>query len=106
MDRLAKVYFQGRFAGMLAKHAQGYSFRYDGEYLKTGPAIAYALPLSERPFDSEVLHPCFENLLAEGWLLGVQSHSERIDPTDKFGILLANGSDLAGAISIEVDDDL
>ncbi len=106
MDRVARVFYQGRLAGLLSQTEHGFTFRYDKQYLKEGPAIAYTLPLSHQDFESVDLHPCFENLLAEGWMLGVQSQVERIDPSDRFGLLVANGLDLVGAITVEAENEL
>jgi serine/threonine-protein kinase HipA len=42
----------------------------------------------------------FENLVAEGWLRKVQAQAQRISEGDRFGLLLENGRDLVGAITV------
>jgi serine/threonine-protein kinase HipA len=46
------------------------------------------------------LHPFFDNLVAEGWLRNAQARALKIDPNDRFALLLAFGRDCAGAVSI------
>lgn len=41
-----------------------------------------------------------ENLVAEGWLKKIQSQAQKIDENDSFGLLLENGKDLTGAVTI------
>ena len=45
--------------------------------------------------------PFFENLVSEGWLRKLQSQQQKIDENDRFGLLLANGGDLVGAVTVE-----
>lgn len=104
MGRLGWVYFQNRLAGTLQETDEDYIFSYDSSYLKTGVAIAYTLPISEFPYHSSTLHPFFENLLSEGWLLMIQTQFEHLDPMDKFGLLITHGSDLCGAVRVEASD--
>ena len=42
----------------------------------------------------------FENLVSEGWLRKLQSQEQKIDENDRFGLLLMNGRDLVGAVTI------
>lgn len=103
MDRVVKraqVYQGGVLAGELSLIAGEHVFTYDAGYLSVGPAISFGLPLRKEPFVSKELHPFFAGLVSEGWLLNVQSQAQRIDKYDKFGLLLANGLDLVGAVTI------
>ena len=103
MDRIVKranVYQGGMLAGELSVIDADYVFTYDAAYLSVGPAISFGLPLRKEPFVVKELHPFFAGLVSEGWLLNVQSQSQRIDKNDKFGLLLANGLDLVGAVTI------
>ena len=102
-----KVYYGDTFAGILAQEAGGRCvFTYDESYLQTSlPAISYTLPLRAAPHLSEYgLHPFFGNLCAEGWLKDVQAQALSLRGDDRFPLLLAFGTDLAGAVSI-IDPD-
>ena len=101
MDRVANVFFNGRFAGVLAQHEDRYSFTYDSEYLAGGAPLSFHLPLQEATFKSGDLFPFFENLASEGWLRSIQARSQKIDENDRLGLLIDNGSDLVGAVTIE-----
>ena len=102
-----KVYYGDTFAGILSQEAGGRCvFAYDESYLQTSlPAISYTLPLRDEPHLSEYgLHPFFGNLCAEGWLKDVQAKALSLRGDDRFPLLLAFGTDLAGAVSI-IDPD-
>ena len=102
MDRKVAVYHNERQAGLLIQHGQkSYSFQYDTQYIATGLPIAFRLPLQKESFHSETLFPFFENLASEGWLLHLQSTQQKIDERDTFSLLIANGEDLVGAISLK-----
>jgi serine/threonine-protein kinase HipA len=101
MDRRAIVFYQNRRAGELRETANGYRFTYDLDYLADGVPVSYRLPLREAPYDSETLPAFFLNLVSEGWLRQVQSQTQKIDSADSFGLLLANGLDLVGAVTIK-----
>lgn len=101
MGRVAHVYFNERLAGTLTEDSERYIFQYDDGYLCGGTPISFHLPLQEGPFESQTLMPFFENLAAEGWLLSLQSRLQKIDESDRFGLLLKNGADLVGAVTIK-----
>lgn len=101
MGRLANVYYQGRLAGVIKNIEDEYIFTYDDEYLVGGIPLSFRLPLREEPFISEELMPFFENLVSEGWLRKLQSQQQKIDEHDRFGLLLSNGKDLVGAVTVE-----
>ncbi|MFY0664674.1 MAG: HipA N-terminal domain-containing protein [Natronospirillum sp.] len=98
--RQGTVSLCGRTAGLLEETPDGFRFTYDTEYVQAGPAIFHELPLQSSPFTSPTLFACFENLVSEGWLRAQQSATQRIDENDRFGLLLANGLDLTGAITV------
>ena len=100
MDRLAKVYFEGRLAGELSQSVDGFRFRYDEDYLAGGTPLSFHLPLTEGAYVSRRLFPFFENLVSEGWLRKLQSRQQKIDESDRFGLLLLNGEDLVGAVTV------
>lgn len=98
-----KIYYNDTFAGILSQESGGRCvFTYDEDYLQsTLPAISYTLPLQAEPHLSEYgLHPFFDNLCAEGWLKNVQSRALGLRRDDRFSLLLAFGTDLAGAVSV------
>ncbi|MCY4233428.1 MAG: HipA domain-containing protein [Bacteroidetes bacterium] len=98
-----KVYYKDTFAGILRQEPDGrYRFTYDETYLQsTLPDISYSLPLQAEPhLGDHGLHPFFDNLCAEGWLKNAQTRALGRKGKDRFALLLAFGSDLAGAVSI------
>lgn len=105
--RQGYVFANGKLAGMLSEYknnngAESYSFEYYPEYINQEQSpIGYHFPLSSKPYTYDVLHPFFTNLVSEGWVRVFQAKKSRLDKRDDFGLLLANGSDLIGAISVK-----
>lgn len=97
----AIVYMYGRLAGYHERSGRGVKFQYDGDYLKSGAPLSLSLPLRVEPFESNGLPPYFSGLCSEGWLRRIQAFEQRIDPSDDFTLLINNGRDLAGAVTIE-----
>ena len=98
-----KIYYKDTFAGILSQEAGGRCvFTYDESYLQSSlPAISYTLPLRAEPHLSEYgLHSFFDNLCAEGWLKNAQARALGLRRDDPFSLLLAFGTDLAGAVSV------
>ena len=62
--------------------------------------ISLTLPLREEPYPHRTLHPFFENLLPEGWLLQLATQKLKISKDDAFGLLLATCADCVGAIEV------
>jgi len=105
VGRVANVFFSGRLAGVLEQLERGYRFTYDRTYLAGGTPLSFHLPMREEPYASKEMMPFFENLTSEGWLRNIQSREQRIDETDRFGLLLANGRDLVGAVTVTPQTD-
>ena len=104
--RRGKVFVQGRYAGMVEETEDGYSFAYDSGYLEAnGPAVSLTIPLREEPFFSETLFPFFDGLIPEGWLLSVVTRNWKLDPEDRFGLLLVSCEDSIGDVSVKNADD-
>ena len=104
--RRGKVFVQGRYAGMVEETEGGYSFAYDSGYLEAnGPAVSLTIPLQEEPFFSETLFPFFDGLIPEGWLLSVVTKNWKLDPEDRFGLLLVSCEDSIGDVSVKNADD-
>jgi len=98
----AKVFFQENFAGVLTEDENGYTFAYNVDYLqkKDVKAISLTLPLSEKPYNSQVLFPFFDGLIPEGWLLDIAEQSWKINLRDRMSLLLACCKDCIGAVSV------
>ena len=103
--RTAYVYVRNVFAGTLKETDVGYSFIYDSEYLASGSAasVSLTLTLTDEPYFSHTLFSFFDGLIPEGWLLGVVSRNWKIDPNDRFGLLLIACKDSIGNVSISED---
>jgi|GEM_PF-275605 len=103
--RRAIVSLAGRRVGVLEETYRGSRFVYDKTYIESRNAIPISptLPLNAVSFESNGLHPFFANLLPEGGRLDTVSQRLRIDRNDRFGVLLATGSDGIGAVEIHWD---
>lgn len=100
--RRALVRLDGRPVGTFVETERGTRFTYDPDWLRLPDAVpvSLALPLRSEPYDWPGLHPVFENLLPEGWLLGIATTKLKIAPDDGFGLLLATCADCVGAVEI------
>jgi len=100
--RQALVRLDGQPVGTFVETERGTRFTYDTDWLRHPNAvpISLALPLRSEPYDWPGLHPVFENLLPEGWLLGIATTKLKIAPDDGFGLLLATCADCVGAVEI------
>lgn len=103
-NREGAVLANGEFAGYIREfrhdNRDTFTFQYTPEYLATGCPVGNAFPLQETAFEFDALPPFFENLISEGWIRTHQSKHVRLDKQDSFGLLLANGDDLIGALSV------
>ncbi|MDR1162199.1 MAG: HipA N-terminal domain-containing protein [Tannerellaceae bacterium] len=99
----AKVYMYNTMAGVLTEDENGYTFEYDPVYLATGKAesISLTLPLTDKPYISNLLHPFFDGLIPEGWLLDIAEKNWKINNRDRMSLLLACCKDCIGAVSIQ-----
>ncbi len=100
--RTAYIYVRNVFAGILQETDEGYSFKYDTDYLqnKNASAVSLTLPLQVEEYTSKTLFPFFDGLIPEGWLLNVVTNNWKIDRHDRFGILLVACRDGIGNVSI------
>lgn len=100
--RTAYVYVRNRFAGVLKETDFGYSFLYGAEYLaaENATAVSLTLPLRAEEYVSKTLFAFFDGLIPEGWLLDVVVHNWKLDPADRFGLLLVACKDCIGNVSI------
>ena len=100
--RRAQVRLDGRRCGLLEETNGNTRFTYDDAYLALPDAVPVSLtiPLDSTPHEHGGLHPFFENLLPEGWLLDISTAKLKIQKDDLFGLLLATCRDCIGAVEI------
>lgn len=98
----ADVYLRGKKAGLLERTDTGYRFIYLKTYLSLPDAepVSLTLPLRETPYTSEKLFPFFIGLLPEGWFLDITCRTLKIDPKNKFDLLVATCGECIGAVSV------
>ena len=98
----AKVYVNQTPAGIMTEDDRGYEFRYSAEYLELEDAvpISLTLPLTDKPYRSNILFPFFDGLIPEGWLLDIAEKSWKISARDRFSLLIACCKDCIGNISV------
>ena len=98
----AKVFVGEAFAGVLTEDDMGYGFQYAPEYLSSNEAraISLTLPLTDKPYKSNVLFPFFDGLIPEGWLLDVALRNTDISYLDRMSLLLLCCKDCIGAVSV------
>ncbi len=102
--RRARVLLYGIEAGTLEETDEGARFTYSESWLARPGAVpvSVTLPLREEPFEvRRGVHPFFENLLPEGWLLNLNLRSLHISPDDIFGMVLEFCRDCVGAAQVE-----
>ncbi len=99
----AAIFFGNIRVGTLSEDADGYLFVYDEAYVNTTGAVAVSLtlPLSHKPYRSNVMFPFFDGLIPEGWLLDVAEKNWKLDSRDRMGLLLACCKDCIGAVSVQ-----
>ena len=101
-NRIAEVYIRNKFAGILKETDDGYSFLYDEDYLnKYNSPISLTLPLRKEEYVSNILFPFFDGLIPEGFLFDVATNNWKINPSDRFGILLLTSKDTIGDVSLK-----
>ena len=100
--RKANVMFREIVAGQLIEDADGYTFAYSNDYLQKPDAepISLTMPLTDKPFHSNVLFPFFDGLIPEGWLLDITVRNWKINPNDRMSLLLTCCKDCIGAVGI------
>lgn len=101
-NRSAEVRLDGQIVGVLREVGNQVEFRYTAEWVSHPAAIpvSLTLPVRSEPYVSAGLHPFFENLLPEGWLLELATKKLKISKDDAFGLLLATCADCMGAVEI------
>lgn len=111
MSRMAKVFYQDMFAGIISETDEGYLFRYEEEYLQIENAkpVSLTLPVRKESYKSKTIFPFFDGLIPEGWLLNIAENVWKLNIRDRMGLLLTCCKDCIGAVSIipikEVSDE-
>ncbi len=105
IGRQVLVRIDGQSVGQLeerGERAERTVFTYDSDWLARPDAlpISLTMPLRAEPYTSRGLHPFFENLLPEGWLLELTTQKLKIPKDDAFGLLAATCADCIGAVEI------
>lgn len=105
--RKGLVFVQNNYAGSIEETDEGYVFVYAQEYLSSEAAlpISLTMPLRSEAYKSNVLFPFFDGLIPEGWLLDIANRNWKIDPKDRFGLLLTVCRDCIGDVSIKMSED-
>ncbi len=100
--RTAYIYVRDAFAGILQETENGFSFKYDNDYLSAeNPSpISLTMPVREEEYTSKTIFAFFDGLIPEGWLLDIVINNWKLDRKDRFGILLAACKDPIGNVSV------
>lgn len=100
--RVAYIYFDDLFAGVLSETDEGYSFEYDTSYYedKSRQAISLTLPKTQIKYTAKILFPFFDGLIPEGWMLEITRKNWKISSNDRFGVLLVACKDTVSRIRI------
>src|SRR5512140_847579 len=99
------VSLAGARVGVIDETDGGTRFSYDSAWLSSPGALPVSLtmPLRSEAYESRGLHPFFENLLPEGWLLEISTAKLKISKDDALGLLLATCADCIGAVEIRAE---
>lgn len=100
--RKGEVRLAGEPVGTIEELEGDVRFTYSRQWLQRPDAapVSVTLPLRPEPYISKGLHPFFENLLPEGWLLEILSKTLKISKDDTLGLLLATCGDCVGAVEV------
>ena len=97
--RQCNIMMHGHISGILSEIEKGFSFRYQKDY--NGQAISLTLPVRTEAYTFTFFPPFFDGLLPEGVQLEALLRLKKLDRYDFFGQLIAVGSDLVGAVTVE-----
>ncbi len=99
--RIARVFFDNYFAGILTESEDGkvYCFQYEPDY--SGPPVSLTMLVREEVYRYDEFPPFFDGLLPEGFQLEALLRQKKLDRNDKFGQLLIIGADTVGAVTVK-----
>ena len=99
--RKARVYVNGKDAGILCEVERGaaYTFEYHDAY--AGLEVSRTMLSSRRKYTYDKFPPFFEGLLPEGIQLDGLLKLQKIDRNDLFSQLMAVGEDLVGVVTVK-----
>lgn len=102
MKRKAEIIIFDTPAGILSEDEDGYRFTYYPPYIESPDAMAISLtlPVRAEAHFSPTLHPFFDGLIPEGWLLDVVERTWKVNSRDRMGLLLVSCRDCIGAVSV------
>ncbi len=100
--RRGRILLDGVDVGILSETEEGYVFAYSIEWQNKTDArpISLTMPVRSDAYISKNLHPFFQNLLPEGWLLELATKKLKVSKDDAFGLLLATCADCIGVVEI------
>ena len=99
--RGAEVAMHGLPAGILEEIKVGKKYRFTYFEKYSGPPIALTMPVDKKEFVFDRFPPFFDGLLPEGPLLEGLLKLRKIDQFDYLSQLIAVGSDLVGAVTVQ-----
>ncbi|MCP4970116.1 MAG: type II toxin-antitoxin system HipA family toxin [Arcobacter sp.] len=103
MDKL-NIKVNDNFIGNVILENEEYIFKYDSE--NTEDFISLIMPVRNKDYVHNKLHPIFEMHLPEGYLLSIiKKHFSKIVKTDDFGLLKVMSSSIKGRISYKTKKD-
>ncbi len=105
--RTGQVFYKNILAGIITESDEGYTFQYDDIYLNNAVSkpVSLTLPLQKQPYESKILFPFFDGLIPEGWLLNIAVNNWKVNPRDRFGLLLTMCKDCIGCVSVLPKED-
>lgn len=99
MNRKAIISINQTPAAEFIELEKGFEISYFPTY--SGQPFSLTLPLIKEKYVFESFPAFFDGLLPEGIMLEVLLRKSKLDADDFFGQLLAVGSDLVGAVTVE-----
>ncbi len=101
-----KYFTKINWQGLSQKMMKDIFFVYDYQYLESSnpKPVSLTLPLQKTAYESKILFPFFDGLIPEGWLLNIAIDNWKINPRDRFGLLLSLCKDCIGCVSIIAKD--
>jgi len=100
--RQCEVFMHGQRAGTLSETDTGFSFLYQDGY--TGEPVSLTMPIQTKEYYFSTFPPFFDGLLPEGVQLDAMLRLKKLDRDDLFGQLIAVGTGLVGAVTVENSD--